>query len=126
MKPLSIDEVRSLLTSLEGGTLANLQLAALLSLGFFVFLRWDDLHHLSVDSLSFGVSHVAIFLKRRKNDQFREGSWVFIARSSTPSCPVAVVEKVLRISGHRKGSKLFWRVQSTKRGCLPKGSAHVL
>ena len=83
-KPLSIDQVRSLLTRLGGGTVADRQLAALLALGFFGFLRWDDLHHLSVDSLNFGVSHVAIFLGRRKNDQFREGSWVFIARSSTP------------------------------------------
>ena len=33
---------------------------------------------------------------------------MFIARSSTPPCPVAVVENFLRISGHRK--------QSTKRG----------
>ena len=87
MKPLSIDQVRSLLTRLGGGTVADLQLAALLALGFFGFLRWDDLHHLSVDSLNFGVSHVAIFLGRRKNDQFREGSWVFIARSSTLPLP---------------------------------------
>ena len=84
-----------------------------------VFLRWDDLHHLSVDSLNFGVSHVAIFPRKRKNDQFREGSWVFIARSSTPPCPVAVAEKFLRIGGHRNGSKLFRRVRSTKQGiCL--------
>lgn len=118
-KPLSTDQVRSLLTRLEGGSVADLQLAALLALGFFGFLRWDDLHHLSVDSLNFGVSHVAIFLKKRKNDQFREGSWVFIARSSTPPCPVAVVEKFLRIGGHRNGSKLFRRVRSTKQGvCL--------
>ena len=41
---------------------------------------------------------------------------MFNARSSTPPCPVAVVETFLRIGGHRKGSKLFWRVQSTKRG----------
>ena len=116
MKPLSIDQVRSLLTRLEGGMIANLQLAALLALGFFGFLRWDDLHHLSVDSLNFGVSHVAIFLRRHKNDQFCEGSWVFIARSSTPPCPVAVVETFLRIGGHRKGSKLFRRLQSTKQG----------
>jgi len=54
-----------------------------------------------------------------KNDQFRKGSWVFIACSSTPPCPVAVVKKFLWIGGHRKGSKLFRRVQSIKRGvCL--------
>ena len=39
MKPLSIDQVRSLLTRLEGAMIADLQLAALLALGFFGFLR---------------------------------------------------------------------------------------
>ena len=69
-----------------------------------------------MDSLNLRVSHVAIFLRRHKNDQFCEGSWVFNARSSTPPCPVAVVETFLRIGGHRKGSKLFRRLQSTKQG----------
>ena len=43
MKPLSIDQVRSLLTRLEGGTIADLQLAALLALGFFVFFALGQL-----------------------------------------------------------------------------------
>ena len=98
MKPLSIDQVRSLLTHLERGMIADLQFAALLALGFFGFLRWDDLRHPSVDSLYSGVSHVAIFLRRHKNDQFCEGSWVFIVCSSTPPCPAAVVEKFFRWS----------------------------
>ena len=44
---------------------------------------------------------------------------MFIAHSSTPPCPVAVVEKFLRIGSHRKGSKLFRCMQNTKQGvCL--------
>ena len=107
--------MRELVTRLERGTVTYLQLAALLSVGFFGVLRWDDLHHPSVDSLHFGESHVAIF-PRRKNDQFREGSWVFIARSHTPPCLVAVLEKFLSVGGHTAGVKLFRRVQSTKQG----------
>ena len=42
MKPLSIVQVLSLLTRLEGGTIADLQLAALLALGFFGLLHLDD------------------------------------------------------------------------------------
>ena len=52
-----------------------------------------------MDSLNFGVSHVPIFLRKCKNDQFCE-----------------VVEKFLRIGGHLKGSKLFRCVKSTKQG----------
>ena len=83
-KPLTVAQVRALVTRLERGTVADLQLAVMFSLEFFGFLRWDDLQHLSPDSLHLGESRVAIFLKRRKNDQFREGSWEFVARSSTP------------------------------------------
>ena len=115
-KPLTVTQVRALVARLERGKVADLQLAVMFSLGFFGFLRWDDLQHLSPDSLHFCESHVAIFLKRRKNDQFREGSWVFVARSSTPPCLVAVLEKFLRIGNHSSGSKLFRRVQNTKCG----------
>lgn len=64
-----------------------------------------------VDNLQFADSHLAIFLEQRKNDQFREGSWVFIA-----SCPVAVVENFFAFGKHTKGSKLFRRILSTKNG----------
>ena len=73
--------------SLEKGNLSDLQLPALFSLGFFGFLRWDDLRLLSVDSFYFADSHVAIFLEKWKNDQFHKGSWVLIAHCSTSPCP---------------------------------------
>ena len=43
---------------------------------------------------------MAIFLEKRKTDQFREGSWVFVARCNTPLCPVAVLEKFLTVGNH--------------------------
>ena len=132
MKPLSIDQVWSLLTRLEGGTITDLQLAAHLALGFFSFLRWDDLHHLSVESLNFGVSHVAIFLRRHKNDQFHEGSWVLIARSSSPpsfpveyhlvfgnmSCPGCAIITSLLISLKRRTSFLVSSILQKIFSCL--------
>lgn len=33
-----------------------------------------------MNSFHFADSHVALFLEKRKNDHFREGSWVFVAR----------------------------------------------
>lgn len=41
---------------------------------------------------------------------------VFITRSDTPPCPVAVLEKFLSVGGHTAGLKLFQRVLSTKQG----------
>ena len=67
-------------------------------------------------NLQFEDSHLAIFLTQRKNDQFRQGSWVFIARSDSSPCPVAVVEKFLRVGNHDRKSWLSRRVLSTKKG----------
>ena len=85
------------------------------ALGFFGFLRWDDLSNLTVDNLQFADTHLAIFLAQRKNDQFREGSWVFIARSDSSPCPVAVVEKFLKVGRHDRKSQLFRRILHTKK-----------
>ena len=60
------------------------------------------------------------FLLQHKNDQFREGSWVFIARSEAAPCPVAVLQKFLKMDSHSKGPRLFRRIQSTKRGQMLK------
>ncbi|XP_020623284.1 uncharacterized protein LOC110060823 [Orbicella faveolata] len=79
-EPLSSVLVRKVIGRLEKGNLGDLQRAALFSLGFFGFLRWDDLRHFSVDSFYFADSHVAIFLEKRKNDQFREGLSVISTR----------------------------------------------
>ena len=88
-------------------------------MGFFGFL-WCDLSNLAVDDLLFADRYVAHFFLQSKNDQFRERSWVFIARSEAAPCPVAVLEKFLKMGSHSKGSRLFCRIQNTKRGRMHK------
>ena len=80
--------MRKVISRLEKGNLALVTSSwqryfPWVSLGFFGFLRWDDLRHLSVDSFYFADSHVAIFLEKRKNDQFHVGSWSYVARCNT-------------------------------------------
>lgn len=110
-----MSEVTRVICRLEQGHLGDIQVAALFALGFFGFLRWDDLSKLTVDNLQFADSHLAIFLVQRKNDQFREGSWVFIARSDSSPCPVAVVEKFLKVGSHDRKSRLFRRILHTRK-----------
>lgn len=119
-KLLAVDQVMHIISRLEKCSLADVQVVAIFAMGFFAFLQWDDLSNLAVDDLLFADSHVALFLLQRKNDQFQEGSWVFIARSEAAPCPVAVLEKFLKVDSHSKGSRLFRRIQSTKRGQILK------
>ena len=99
--------------------LEDLQTLTLITLGFMDFLRWDDLTQLTTSDIVFYKDHAAVFLeKRKKNDKYREGSWVYIARFGSNYCPVALVKKFLRIGKHKDGSALFSKVTHTKNGLL--------
>lgn len=114
-KALEVSQVKKVISRLGQGDLGEVQVAALFALGFFGFLRWDDLSRLTVDNLQFADTHLAIFLMQRKNDQFRDGSWVFIARSDASPCPVAVIEKFIKMGRHDSNSRLFRRILKTRK-----------
>ena len=80
------------------------------------FLRWNDLINLNISDLSFHDNHLAIFLEKHKNDQFREGSWIFIHRSGCFYCPVSLANRFLILGGAEHGLPLFHRISHTKNG----------
>ena len=57
-------------------------------------------------------------LGEKENDQYREGSWVLVARSRT-FCPVSLIEKFLFKGGHKSDSHLFREICCTKGWFLP-------
>ena len=48
-KALEVSQVKKVISRLGQGNLGEVQVAALFALGFFGFLRWDDLSRLTVD-----------------------------------------------------------------------------
>ena len=68
--------------------LAELQIVTLITLGFVGFFQWDELSALMCSDLKFYTNYMVVFLEKRKNDQFREGSWAYIAASHSKYCPV--------------------------------------
>jgi hypothetical protein len=68
--PLTVVQVRNILGHLEGGSLADLQVAAMVALCFYGFLQWDDLSCITPNSLVFLPTHVSIFLKRERTTSF--------------------------------------------------------
>ena len=114
--PLAASTVRNIVQRLEGGPLGSLQLAALICLGFYGFLRWDDLSRTTPEDLMFAPTHLTIYLSKRKNDQFHEGSQVLISRSDEAPCPVGVVQKFLELAKHDPRTILWRHIQHTKSG----------
>ena len=93
-----------------------LQILTLITLGFVGFLRWDDLININISDLSFHDNHLAIFFEKRKNDQFQEGSCIFIHRSGSFYCPVSLMNRFLILGGAEQGLPLFRRISHTKNG----------
>ena len=114
--PLLKSHVMKLFNKFYHSSLDDLQTLTLVTLGFVGFLRWDDLIQLTTRDIVFYKDYAAIFLERRKNDQYREGSWVYIASFDSYYCPVALVKKFLRIGKHEDGSALFRKVTHTRKG----------
>jgi cleavage and polyadenylation specificity factor subunit 1 len=85
-------------------------------MGFSAFLRWDDLSKLERLDIAMENDHMKIFLVKLKNDQYREGSWILVARSGKKSCPVKLLEKFLRIRKHSQQDKLFRKSSHTSNG----------
>ena len=110
--PLSKKVLKKLGKLLTTGKLADLQTLTLITLGFAGCLRWDDLSHICVDGLSLHQDYMAEFLQSRKNDQLREGSWVFVSRWKGALYPVALTEQLLDQGPQAQLAPLFGRIRS--------------
>ena len=69
-RPLEASQVKSAIRRLEQGPLSDIQVAALFALGFFGFLRWDDMGRLTVDNLQFEDFHLDYFSHRGRMISF--------------------------------------------------------
>ena len=112
--PITADQVKEVVHKFGSGNLSELQVTCLISIGFAAFLCWDDLKDLRRGDLLITNDHMSISLAKRKNDQFREGSFILVACSCSSSCPVAVIERFLLAGRHHKSDYLFRKICHTK------------
>ena len=87
--PLKLKHVKALQDKFAYASLDQLQIVTLATLGFAGFLRWDDLSQIKACDIDFHLGFMKLFLEKCKNDQFREGSWIYIAETETRYCPVS-------------------------------------
>ena len=114
--PLTASQVKDIVLQFGNGNPSELQIACLIALGFAAFLRWDDLKDLRCCHLQMTSEHMVITLTKRKNDQFREGSVILVARTGSRTCPVSLTEKLLLTGRHKGSDYLFRKVCHTKYG----------
>ena len=76
----------------------------------------SDLQQLSVNDIHITSSFMSVFLEGRKNDQFREGHVIPIARTDAVTCAVAWMERFLREGEHAANAPLFGKVAVIQSG----------
>ena len=115
-EPLMPNKVKQMASPLRKGDLQKLRIAFMLAPCFSGFMSWDDLSNIYVDWIEVLPTHAEIFLYKRKDDQFRQGSWVKVARTGFADCPVAVLEEFIAVGGRTGHSKLFRKIYRSKYG----------
>ena len=100
-KPITTDIIRSILDihNKKEANLKNLRIAALCSLAFAGFFRYDKLCSIAPKHIEFYSNYIGIFVPRSKTDVYREGNYVFISASRSKYCPVSVLQRYLDLSG---------------------------
>ena len=90
----------------ENANLKDVRIAALCSLAFAGFFRYNELCNIAPNHIEFHSQYIKIFVPRSKTDVYREGNYVFISASGTPYCPVGVSRKYMNLAGIHDKSNL--------------------
>ena len=96
-KPVTTDIIRSILDihNKENSNLKNLRIAALCSLAFAGFFRYDVLFNIVPKHIETHRDYIRIFVPRSKKDVYREGNYVFMSAPRSKYYPVGVLQRYL-------------------------------
>ena len=117
--PVSVDILVDLVEdSFKHPTLSNLCLAAAYMLAFSGFFRADELISLRPCDIKVSADMMAVTIRHSKTDQLRQGDEVLIARTSSRTCPVTMLECHMELAGIAPSSDsfLFRAIVRTKEG----------
>ena len=127
-EPITVEMLEAIVSDAQqSGTLMDLRLATACLLGFAGFLCFNELVNLKPCNLEIRDDMLRIRIGRSKTDQLRQGDEVLIARTSSRTCPVAILESYMKQTGmswddHRF---LFRPIQKTKRGEMLRESGQI-
>ena len=107
-KPVDADVVKSIINRFgaEGASLKDLRIAAITSLGFAGFFRFNELANIQPNQIFFHEEFIKVFVPRSKTDVDREGNYVCISKSDSNYCPVTVLCRYIKAANIDLSSQL--------------------
>ena len=127
-EPITVETLEAIVQDAEkSGTLADLRLATACLLGFSGFLRFSELINLRPCDFNIAEEMMTIKIRHSKTDQWRQGDEILIARTANKTCPVAMLERYMRVTNMSLEDEhfLFRPIQATKSGQTLRKSGKI-
>ena len=118
-EPVTPTMLREMVDSLGAKpSLSDLRIVAIAVTAFSAFLRFDEIVKIRCCDVDFLSDHMVLKIRSSKTDQYRQGDEVVVARTWTPTCPVAKLEQYCNLAGINRSSteRLFRAIIKTKNG----------
>ena len=102
--PILFDDIKEMLTYLEGDELQQARDKAILLIGFYGAMRRSEIANLEVDDLQFTRLGLLLTLRKSKTDQFDRGQMIAIPLVQDEEiCAVRALKHWLKLSGISSG-----------------------
>ena len=91
--PLTSQAIRDIIDKFgrNNNNLKDLRVAAICTLGFAGFFRYDELKNMRPHHIKLCDNHIKILVPKSKTDIYREGKFVYIRKTDTEYCPLAML-----------------------------------
>lgn len=102
--PILFDDIKEMLTYLDGDELQQARDKAILLVGFYGAMRRSEIANIEVDDIQFTRLGMLITLRKSKTDQFDRGQMIAIPNVQDKEiCAVQALKEWLRLSGITAG-----------------------
>lgn len=102
--PILFDDIKEMLTYLEGDTLQQTRDKAILLIGFYGAMRRSEIANLDIDDIQFTRLGMLLTLRKSKTDQYDQGQLIAIPIVQDKNiCAVHALKEWIRLSGITSG-----------------------
>ncbi|WP_114906715.1 tyrosine-type recombinase/integrase [Ornithinimicrobium murale] len=126
--PLTTDQVRQIVTTLDPASLRGARDAAIILLGYAAALRRSELAGLAVKDVLHRAAGLVLVVRRSKGDQEGAGQYVGVTRGEHPlTDPVGSVDRWVAMTGAKGSDPLFVPISWSDRrpGVDPMSGAAI-
>ena len=102
--PILFDDIKEMLTYLDGDTLQQTRDKAILLIGFYGAMRRSEIANLDIDDIQFTRLGMLLTLRKSKTDQYDQGQLIAIPIVQDKNiCAVHALKEWIRLSGITSG-----------------------